>query len=183
MTLTVGTNTYINQSDADTYFAESINNTAWTALSSTQKEQYLVTATRMIDRQTWAGDKTVSNQTLAWPRTSVVDRYGNAVNSAAVPLDIINAECELAFAISVDPSVLTVKNQSSNIKSVKAGPAEVTFMRPIIAGKFPQVVQELLGQYLTSSVNIATPTVSGDDQCSKFDPCNPWNNYDLLRGY
>lgn len=182
MTITVGTNSYISISDATTYFNESLAYAGvWQSLDPGTQEQALVTATRMLDRQTWQGLPTANPQSLQWPRTGVTDKYNQPVDPSSVPQNIIYAECELAMAIYSDPTVQTNKDNSSNIKSVKGGPAEVQFFRPINAGRFPTIVQELISQFLSGG----TPAgmVSGNCGESKFDPRISSNDYNTTRGY
>lgn len=183
MALIVGTNSYISVVDATTYFNDSLSSGDWAGVDPDTQSQSLITATRMLDRATWQGSKTVAAQALQWPRTGVTDRYSNPVDSVAVPPQVINATCELALAIVLDPTVQTVKNQNSNIKTIKAGPAEVTFMRPVVAGRFPTIIQELIGQFLSAAKNIATPIVTGNCDSSHFDPSDPRYNYDIIRGF
>lgn len=183
MTLTVGTNSYISVSDATSYFNDSLSSDSWSGLDPVVQAQSLITAARMIDRQTWQGIPTSGAAPMQWPRTGVVDRYGNLVNSASVPQQIKDAQCELALAIQADPSVQTVKNQDFNTKTLKAGSAEITYMRPIKGGKFPQIIQELIGQFLSASTSFATPVVTGNCDESHFDKSDPEFNYDVVRGF
>lgn len=58
MTLTVGTNSYVTQAEADAYLAQSIRAvTAWAALDATTKEAALVSAHRILERHGWLGTK------------------------------------------------------------------------------------------------------------------------------
>lgn len=182
MTITVGINSYINLSDATAYFNESLAySSIWQTLDPGTQEQTLVTATRMLDRQTWQGLPTATPQALQWPRTGVIDKYNLPVDPSSVPQAIIYAECELAMAIYADPTVQTNKNTTTNVKSVKGGPAEVQFFRPVNGGRFPTIVQELVGQYMSGSTPIGM--VSGNCTESKFDPRIPSNDFNTTRGY
>lgn len=173
MTLVVGTNSYISAANSDTYFSVSLRAETWDGYDTELKEKALITATRMMDRQTWQGAKTSSGQALEWPRSGVYDKYGNSVDSASVPVAITNATCELAFSLLSDPAVETNSNTSKNIKSVKAGPTGVSYFRPTRGGRFPTIIQELIGQYLGSYGGISAPAVTGNDGESSFD-CSPY---------
>lgn len=168
MVLTVDTNTYITEAEADTYFQGSLNLGDWSGLGSDVKERALVTATRMLERQTWLGTKASDAQTLSWPRSGVTDAYGNAVSSASVPQAIKDAQAELALALYLTPQVQNQSSTSSNTKRLKAGSAEVEYFRPSRGTRFPVIIQELLGSFLSSSTLIA-PLAYGTDQVTSFD--------------
>lgn len=176
MALTVGTNSYISRADASTYFTDSLRNSSWTALSDSTKDQSLVTATRMLDRQVWMGEKTLPSQSLQWPRTGVTDAYGDAVDSVIVPQAIKDACCELALSLALNPSGETNANASSNIKRVSATKGtDIEFFRPTTAGRFPTIVQELVKAFLGSIDTSASlgGEVTGNCGVSQFS-CNPY---------
>ena len=55
MALTKGINSYVNLEEANAYFADRIDVSAWTDASSTLKEQALVTASLYLNNFDWAG--------------------------------------------------------------------------------------------------------------------------------
>ena len=161
---------YASTADADTYLKASIQHAAaWAALTSDQKAMCLVEAKRLFDAQLWQGSKTVSNQPLAWPRKDVVDAYGEAVSSATVPQAITDGNVEMAAILATDAEAATALNSGSNIRRVKAGPAEVEYFTPTIDGasKFPTKVQALVGQYLKTAT--AEGEAFGTDEESSLD--------------
>lgn len=161
MALLVGTDTYVTVAEADTYFTNAIHAASWIAASTGLKEQGLATATRMLERQQWVGTRTSPSQTLDWPRTGVTDPEGNPVSSVVVPQFIKDAECELALALIQDPSIQTTSDTSSNTKRLKAGSAEIEYFRPTSGARFPTIIMELIGFYLSSSgAGIAIPFAS-----------------------
>ena len=87
MALIVGTNSYLNSTAADAYFADRLYSTVWTA--STTKDQALIQATKMIDNLKFKGFKAVSTQALMFPRSpnsvalysiNYYDEYGLFLN-------------------------------------------------------------------------------------------------------
>lgn len=161
MAITVGIDTYVTEAEATTYLTQALHaGTAWSGASSATREQALVTATRMLERQQWVGTQAPLSPgpwELAWPRSGVTDQYGNAVSDAAVPQFIEDAECELALALLQDASAQSNADASSNIQSLQAGSASISYFRPVKAGRFPTIVQELIGFYLASRVSVAAP--------------------------
>lgn len=176
--------------DADTYFAAAIAGAPWSSVSTTVKQQALVSAARMMDRRaTFTGTRTVASQDLAWPRDSAT-KCGEAVTDGTVPDDIALAQFELALALINNASIANSATTGQNIKSAKAGSAAVEFFLPTVgtslATQFPQPVHELLRCYLDSATATAGPTVTGADpdccnQRSTFDECG--GGFGLTRGF
>lgn len=157
MALVVGTNSYINVSDADTYFLHRIHAADWDAATEPTKTDALVTATAMLDRQEWMGSKTGDPQTLDWPRTGVSDPEGNAVDSATVPQFILDAACELGLALIQDLTVQTNKDTGTNIKALKAGSAGIQYFKGTSGPRFPTIIHELIGFYLSGASVYTSP--------------------------
>jgi hypothetical protein len=115
-------NSYITLADAETYFLARPFASTWNAATSTNalKEQALVFATKLLDREKWHGTKGIttagaSTQALAWPRQWAPTLEADAVpqpiaeyfidttigyySSLTVPTPIKDATCELALEI------------------------------------------------------------------------------------
>lgn len=170
--LEVGVNTYVDMDDAKDYLAGSTNSAPWDTAAATMKTKALATAARALERCTWSGTKTDPAQALSWPRTGVVDKYGNAVSTSVVPQDIINAEIELALAILNDPNTLTQVNTMQTNKMVKAGTVEVEFFRlpKNLATQFPKIIQDLIGPYISGvDVSDQGATAYDNERCAKFE--------------
>jgi Putative DnaT-like ssDNA binding protein len=121
---------YLSVADADLYFAEHSNPTAWTSALTPAKEQALKLATQYMDavfKMRWKGIRKLETQALDWPRSGVNDRDGYWISQDIVPVPIKSACAEYAVRsltnelfpdISVDSGPLTEKR-------VKVGPIEV----------------------------------------------------------
>lgn len=166
---------------------------AWVlAANAAKKPLALVQATRLLDRVLWQGlpvGVPLTDVVLQWPRTGVVDAKGNAVSSASVPNLIIVADMELAAALILDPSIFTTEMSGANVKKVDAGGGVgVEFFVPTlgITGRFPQQIQELIGQFLSGSTGGALSgsfsTGTTGTQTSAFGTTTGDNGYDLDRG-
>lgn len=160
-------NCYIDLTDADAYFAVAIHAALWEAeTDDTVKEKALITSTRILDRQTWAGTKYDASQELAWPRSGVTDRDGDAVEEDEVPQEILDATCELALSLLADTALQdTSSTTSGNLKRVQAGSVQVEYFRPGQSKKFPNIVQELVGPFLrgTGLVTVGIAYGTGED--------------------
>lgn len=177
MALTVGTNSYVSVANADTYFDDAIHGTTWEDADPTDKAKALVTAYRMLDRVRWAGDRTVSSQAQDWPRTGLTDLEGNEIDSGSVPQFVIDAQCELALSLLSDATVQTNSDTGSNIRSLKAGSAEIEFFTSQSGPRFPTIVHELIGYYIEGGSFSNTPFIDGAGETSSI------GSFDLSEGY
>lgn len=82
--------TYATLTDADTYVQYHLRKRLWTALTADEQFTYLNTATRMIDRLSYIGEKADPAQALAFPRAG----------QTAVPSNIVEATIELAISLA-----------------------------------------------------------------------------------
>jgi hypothetical protein len=157
---------YADQEEADLYLAASLSADSWRAAEDDVKGMALVTATRLLDRQSWVGEKNVSNQTLAWPRK---DTGVEGVADAVIPQDIINGTIELASALIDGSEAQTAQTTAQTIQSLRAGSVSISYFRGAegVALRFPLPVQEYLGKYLTGKGSQLVGAISsGTDGCT-----------------
>ncbi len=121
MALTKGTNSYVNVSEAEAYFADRLDVAAWTSASADQKAQSLVTATMLLDGLPWGGCVVSDSQALAWPRQgSYFDpRKGYVVDMPeTVPQTIITATFEVAYHLLNNDGLL---DDTGSVKNLQVG--------------------------------------------------------------
>lgn len=138
---------------------------AWLALSSDDKrKQTLVEARKLIDRQDYLGEKLGgAGQLLQFPRSGLELLDGAEDDGLAAATA---AQYELAALLAQNIALAAAGSTGSNIQSMGAGPASITFFAPTDGERFPSVVMELLGRYLgggglTSGIS---PTSTCDDE-------------------
>lgn len=152
---------YADEADADNYLDAAFHADAWRSETNDDvKRRALVTATRLLDRQSWLGEKTVDDQPLEWPRAETgVDGVG----ASDVPQAIVDATIELALALVDGSDVQDVQNTSQKLQSIKAGSVSLTYFRGAEgkAVRFPQIVQELVRDLLAGSQKVGRSTSSG----------------------
>lgn len=181
-------NVYGDQTSATNYLAASLSKAAntWATSNATQQAQAMVMAARMFDRQTWQGVQ--NGGPLQWPRSNVVDKFGVAVNPSTTPTDIINGSYELAALLLNDPALQDQVTATLNVQSLNDGTATVTYFGRQVAGRFPMVVQELVGPYLARGGNVggavATDTdgASAQDDSTNLSQFIDVDSYGLSRG-
>jgi hypothetical protein len=126
---------YISRADADTYVAKYIKSdnagrVAWEASTDDEKDDALRQAAQYLDQtyQTkWQGVRTHTDQALDWPRTGVVDCDDETIDSDAIPVDLKNAQAEMATRGTVEELFADVDSPVGDIKrrKEKVGPLEV----------------------------------------------------------
>lgn len=138
---------------------------AWTALAAVgsvtaddRKKKTLAAAVRYLNAQTWADD---------------YDTFAERDSVAA----FAQAQYELAVMIASDASVLSALDAGSNIQSVSASGASVSFFAPTTPGrgatKLPVILQRLVGSYLSAgSTTVIGGYASTGDCESQFSDCN-----------
>lgn len=169
---TVDYDVYITVEEADEYLAGQISATAWRALTGQDdKARAIISATRLIDRQLWQGEKTDPDQVHAFPRTGLTyPDSGDAVDSASVPQEVLDATAELASAL-IDGSAVqdSLTPLGSNVQSLKAGSVSISYFRAELLDRFPVIIQELLGFWLAGAVGLALSISHDTDRESAFE--------------
>lgn len=105
VTLTVGTNTYVNLADASGYIDTMYDYAAtWAALSADDQARALISATKAIDGLRLQGYKCSDTQALAFPRVLAspypTSDHDHITYQDAVPQVVIDATCAEAAAIA-----------------------------------------------------------------------------------
>lgn len=155
---------YADHTEADDFMLASPNFDTWDALGETTQARYLVSATRLLDKQRWKGNKTDEGQVLEWPRSNTgIDGVDNDI----VPAAIIQASVLLAYELSQGSDVEAAQNQGQKIQSLKAGSVGITFFRGAegVPTRFPTAIQELLRDYLAGAgLSISAHTTGYDKE-------------------
>ncbi len=164
---------YISNAEADAYLEAQISATAWRAeTDEDQQDRAIVSATRLLDRQLWQGEKTDPYQLHAFPRTGLTyPDSGDAVPSDAVPQEVLDATAELA-SLLLDGSDVQTNTQpgTSLVQSLKAGSVAISYFRgePLLS-RLPTIIEELLGFWLAGSAIAVTSESFGVDRESQFE--------------
>jgi len=139
MALVKGTNSYVTVAEADSYFADRLDATAWTAATADQKSQALITATAMLDNLDWIGVAVSDLQPLAFPRIGIYfdPRVGADVmfEDTVVPIRIEIAAFELALHLLNNSGLL---DDTGRVDSIVVGSIELKDIKP--AQKLPPFV-------------------------------------------
>lgn len=118
--LTVGVDSYISLVDANTYFNTRVDVAAWTNSTDPEKEKALATAASLMNEIIWVGVAASDSQVLAFPRAGdyMDPVLGKVVtlNTAQIPQRIKAANCEQAYQLLNNDSLLDQTGRVSKIK-------------------------------------------------------------------
>lgn len=150
MALTKGVNSYATVAEADSYFENRLDVAAWTSASAEQKAQALITATMLLDEQSWVGYAVSDSQDLAFPRIgSYFDpKQGTEVlfSDTVVPKRIITATYELAYHFLNNDGLL---DDTGSVESIVVGSINLTRVKN--ANSIPYFVKKMYGPLLENN--------------------------------
>lgn len=149
---------------------------AVTAIQLTNAGSYQVEPTSPVATTTSVSG---TGLTLTVTFTDQVMNFGRD-GDTFIPVAVTYGIIELAYELSVDPSLEGSNSTATNIKRAKAGSAEVEFFRPGGAfgtdgsTTFPAIVQSYLGQFLCGAGQslVGGGYASGTGAPSQFDDCD-----------
>lgn len=139
---------------------------AFSAASGDNQAKSLVEATRMIDRMKWNSDAETHALRAALQR-----------DWAGGDQFVFHLACyELAAMLLANPSLKNEAQSGSNVASVGAGPAQVSFFRPTlgITGPLPKIIHDLVGEYLAGRDSTGGEAF-GTDAESSFDDTDAYS--------
>jgi hypothetical protein len=116
--------------EADDYFAVHPFGESWFELDESQKEAYLMMATRSISALCWTGQATSPDQALAWPRMGMVSTTGYPIPDNVIPREIKYMTYELSFRTYSEGSTGSSSTIDQGLKMVKAGSVAVEYFNP-----------------------------------------------------
>lgn len=160
---------------AITIYADgSVNGGDWLAAEELEQQRAAIEATRIIDRENWAGGRTSPTQDLAFPRTGLSDKEGVALADDQIPPDILAAHSELSMALVSSAGARSGAGTADNVKSITTNKSRVEFFKPgeNIGDDLPDVVQDLAGHLLEyNNVSLAGTAygTDADDNESQFE--------------
>ncbi len=167
--IVVNTDTYISAADAATYIAAyhlttETNVVAYSALSEANKDAVLRKAAQIIDRQPLVGLKSVSSQTMEFPRAIWTDAGMRELPVAStilnedwniqttVPTNVKYAQVEIALWLAAG-TPKRVELQRQGVKSFSVGGLSENYGSGS-KNYLPQEARELLQPYLAGSVPV-----------------------------
>lgn len=153
MALSVGADSYLSLTDANTYWSDR-NNSTWSAASDAEKEKALREATQFIDgAYEFIGETTSTSQVLAWPRVDAEVLRGNFkgvyYDSSTIPPQIENACAELALE-ALSTRLREVQDKGGAVKREKVDVIEIEYQDWAPTVKSYDFVTMILKPLLTS---------------------------------
>lgn len=165
MALQKGINSFVTIEEAEGYFYNRLNQSAWDSATDETVERALVTATGILNDLDWGGEAVPTTlYPLSWPRditywdtisggyeTLEDDRNDTTESMGTIPEDIKRATYELALHLIKNMS--TIEDQSSGsprLKDLSVGSVSLTF--DLGSGlsnykQLPDAIQKLIAKY------------------------------------
>lgn len=137
-----GANSYVSVGDADTYISTNFpSDTVWTALTTGEKESYLIRAARFLDTMVkWRSEIKDNYQSLAWPRQEFKDNEGRLIKADSIPAAVKDAQVELAYSLSQGEELTT---EYDKLEREDFGDTSDVYSSPVIRGG-NSLVRELI---------------------------------------
>lgn len=104
----INANCYLTLSEAETYFSGRFDHDAWDNLDDDAKSRLLITASRRIDCEKFAGIKQVQLNAMQWPRMLIYNMDGYPIPQSTLPKELKYAVCEQAFFYIDELSITTL---------------------------------------------------------------------------
>jgi hypothetical protein len=160
---------YADVGSADDLADLRVNGSLWKALSESQKEIALVTASRDLDTEDFLGTRATSTQSMEWPRVGAPAW----LDANTIPPRLVAATIELAYSYvpafgdaSVDvlnpsdPASQGVKREKVDTieteyfdRTIRNGVAGVVPFDARSLSRFPSIVQRLIAPLVRSVVS------------------------------
>ncbi len=134
-------NSYASLAEADAYIESKLGSSAWGTWSTKSESDRIVAliqATQYLDAQydgQWRGSRANETQALAWPRASVEDDDGYAVDDDVVPQKLKDACCEMAYRSAAGDSLLGVVTQPGSVTQESKTIGPITVAKTYAGGK------------------------------------------------
>lgn len=151
-------NTYASLAEAETVMESVFHKDAWSSAATDNKNIVLVEATRLLDEHyDWEGIKYTADQSLRWPRYSVLDPDGEDVDYESIP-DFLKTATAL-LALSILSEDVTTELDTDGFTKLKVGSIELEANVNYRKNTVPDNVHQIVKFYGTRLQNSGFATV------------------------
>lgn len=151
MALIVDTNSYLSVADADAYFLDRLNTTAWDGATAGDKSASLIQATKAIESMKFLGSRYLSTQKLSFPRSGLYED-GILLDETVVPQNVKDAVCE--YAILMLQEDYTAPDDLEQFGEVSVGSIRIKTNPSKGRKPVPPMVDSLLSNYKDSTIRL-----------------------------
>lgn len=143
--IVAGANSFVSLDSFQTYCED--RNRTYTAYTEVQQEAALIQAGQYLNNLVWKGIKTNRTNPMCWPRygddvegniwnqlvmpasawVGVLDKDGFYIDTASVPVEVINAQCESAWLILTGTNLTPVLERGGQVKREKVDVIETEY--------------------------------------------------------
>jgi len=140
-----GADSYISQSDADTYFTEHGAPSAWTGLTSDEKDSALRYACIALEGMfNWSGEIVSLTQPRSWPRSGASDNDGRTIAADSIDQRLKDAQCELAL-LHTSSALNASYDRGGAVKSEQVGPIRTEYFQGASAEPSLPIISRIVG--------------------------------------
>ena len=134
-----GANTYASVQESDEYITLHFpSDTIWKNITNTEKEGYLIRATRFLDTMVkWRSEIKDNHQALAWPRQEFKDNEGRVIKNNIIPSAVKEAQIELAYSLAKGEELTT---EYEKLEREDFGDTSDVYASPVKRGGNPLVL-------------------------------------------
>ena len=148
-------NSYVTRAEADAYMANrAFVSARWAAFTASVKEQFLITASQMIDWYlSWKGDKAEETQSMEWPRLDAIRKSGYEILETELPSEVKVAVYEMAISLfdadrTEDDPLAGIGQLKVSSLMIKAGPEYPNqTTKKVIPEKVKKILKDLITSY------------------------------------
>jgi len=183
---------YVAADDATDYFAAR-GIEAWAEEGEASQEAALVRATAALDswlRGRWLGKKATQAQSLAWPRTGVTDEEGYEIADDVVPVQVVQATCEIALVELTERFLQQSVSKDNTVASETVGPISVSYRADAPTIKYYPHIEALLrglanigGALIGFTISLTEEEKDELDHQGEFDPFDYEEYFAAIKGY
>ncbi len=144
-------NSYVSETVFETYADD-----RGITLAAGDEDSALIRATVAMDstyRNQFPGTRTNGrSQALEWPRIDATDAQGVSIDKAEIPIEIIQATCEMAIRELASPgSMMPDMDHGNAVKRLKAGSVEIEYGPNATPGTVFTIIDGILSSLIGSS--------------------------------
>ena len=144
-------NSYVSIATIDAWVLTNPHDATWTALTDAQKNGYAVMSCRVLNEQmAWDGWQVDADQALDLPRSGMVDKNGNSIDSDEIPTEVKNAQCELARLLVIEDT--TANPDTAGFKEIGVGSIKLVIDKADRVPTLAQAVFNMLNSFGSKAI-------------------------------
>ena len=139
-------NSYVTIAEIDEYVLTNPHDSTWSALTDAAKNGFAVMSCRVLNEEmNWDGWQTSDTQALDLPRSGMIDKNGNSIDSDEIPGDVQNGQSELARLLAI--SDRTADSDMAGFKEISVASIKLVADRTGIPSVMANAVWNMVSSF------------------------------------